>query len=410
VDPVRPPSPDPARLVQVVAAFARRATGEFSVDGLLHDLATAAADVLDVDGAGVTHLDGDRMAVAHVLPPSLEPVERAQEEDQDGPCHEAARTGSPVVEEDLAATAARWPRFAERALAAGVHAVAGLPLLGRGRAWGAMDLYRRAPGPFTPAQLDAARVLADVACGYVVMAHDRQVAEAAQRRAAHAATHDALTGLPNRALLHDRLHHAVATTARNGRAMAVVFLDLNGFKQVNDTHGHHAGDELLRRVADRLTTAVRAGDTLARWGGDEFVLVCESLHLGAHPGEGGDGGGPGLDGHALDVIADRLRAALDAPFLLPVAAAPGSPPRRVAVHVGASIGAAACVPTPGSGTDEVEGLLRSADEAMYRAKRARRAGRPPDRGVVTILLHDGRTGARAGDGRPVTTGTGETGA
>ena len=423
---------DHARLVEVIAAFARRATSDFSLAGLLDDLAVAAAGVLDVDGAGVTYLEGEQMTVAHVLPPFLQPVEQVQEEDQEGPCHDAARTRTWVVEEELAEHSYRWPRFAERALAAGVHAVASLPLLGREQVWGAMDLYRRAPGPFAAEQLAVARVLADVACGYVVMAHDRQVAQAAQQDAAHAATHDTLTGLPNRALLYDRLHHAVATTARSRQAMAVVFVDLDGFKQINDTHGHHAGDELLRQVAQRLAAAVRIGDTLARWGGDEFVVVCESLHAIGHPvaSAGGAGSVEGgdeersLDEHAVKVITDRLRNALEEPVHLPaslpittldsapskpgwaeaaVNPAPGPEAASVAVRIRASIGAAACVPAPGAGEREVEDLLRSADEAMYRAKRARQSGHQSEhqsehRGsyqtghdVVTLLLEPSAT-------------------
>lgn len=264
-------------------------------------------------------------------------------------------------------------------------------------------------------------MLADVACGYVVMAHDRQQAQDAQEQAAHAATHDVLTGLPNRALLYDRLNHAVAATARNGQGVAVVFLDLDGFKAVNDTHGHHAGDELLRQVATRLAGAVRKGDTLARWGGDEFVVVCESLHR-AHPGDrplktevpasnqapvqGQDfeplpksepqseqeeagtvlaGAGKQarivVDEHALEVIIDRLRACLSDPFTIPTAGAEGGPGRQTQaraqaqvqaqVQVAASIGAAAAAPTAGAEQQTVEQLLRTADEAMYRTKRAR---------------------------------------
>lgn len=420
---------DPGRLVKVVADFARRATGDFTLEGLLEDLAVAAVQVLAIDGAGVTYRVGEQMRVVHALPDFVAPVERVQEDDQEGPCHDAARTHTPITEGELAEHTERWPRFAAHALAAGVNAVASLPLLARGQVWGAIDLYRRAVGPFDAEQLAAAQMLADVACGYVVMAHDRQQAQDAQEQAAHAATHDVLTGLPNRALLYDRLHHAVATTARNGQGVAVVFLDLDGFKAVNDTHGHHAGDELLRQVATRLAGAVRKGDTLARWGGDEFVVVCESLHR-AHPGDSplktqvpvsnqapaqgqdyepspqsepqsdqeetgtvlagaGEQARIVVDEHALEVIIDRLRACLSDFFTIPTAGAEGRPGRQaqvqaqvqVQVQVAASIGAAAAAPTAGAEQQTVEQLLRTADEAMYRTKRARTL--PPQDGAST---------------------------
>src|SRR5208283_3656626 len=91
------------------------------------------------------------------------------------------------------------------------------------------------------------------------------------------AHHDALTGLPNRALFLERLQQALARAGRSGRPLAVVFLDLDDFKLVNDSCGHDHGDLLLKKLTPRLVAAVRAGDTVARLGGDEFVALCEGL-------------------------------------------------------------------------------------------------------------------------------------
>ena len=94
---------------------------------------------------------------------------------------------------------------------------------------------------------------------------------------AHQATHDPLTGLPNRLLFLDRLDHALARSRRTGDKLAVLFLDLDDFKLVNDTLGHEAGDQLLLAMTERLQAAVRTGDTVARFGGDEFVVLCEEV-------------------------------------------------------------------------------------------------------------------------------------
>jgi diguanylate cyclase (GGDEF)-like protein/PAS domain S-box-containing protein len=167
-------------------------------------------------------------------------------------------------------------------------------------------------------------------------------AEARRLNAAleHRALHDALTDLPNRGLFADRLGQALRAAARDRATLAVLFLDLDRFKAVNDRLGHHAGDLLLRQVAARLRGALRASDTVARLHGDEFAVLL-----------------PGDDAAAAAVVAGTLRAALGPPFALPG----GSE------HVAASIGIAA-YPAHGQ---EVEALMRRADAAMYRAKRAR---------------------------------------
>jgi diguanylate cyclase (GGDEF)-like protein len=340
---------DDGPLLEVFLTFARNATGPFDIDDILRDLVAGAGRVLPVGGAGVAYCVDDRMRFVHATTAEAAEVEKVQDGLQKGPCKDVQATGEAVVEPDLAAGSDRWPGFTEQALARGFRAVASVPLRARDRVWGALDLYRAEPGGFGTAELAAARTLADVAVGYVVMAHDRDTALAAERQSLHAAHHDALTGLPNRALLFDRLEHALATATRTGTAVGVLFLDLDGFKEVNDALGHHAGDQLLVRVASQLAETVREGDTVARFGGDEFVIVCE--HLPAGP--------DAVAGRELAAIADRVRAALARPT------GPAAHEAGLGVSIGLAISA---------GGGDVDALIREADQAMYQAKRRTSGG------------------------------------
>lgn len=152
------------------------------------------------------------------------------------------------------------------------------------------------------------------------------------------AMYDMLTGLGNRALLRDRMTGALARSRRTARPVGVLLLDLNGFKPVNDTYGHDAGDTLLKVVADRLRTCVRTEDTVARLGGDEFVVVTEDLR----------------EPRDVLVVAERIVEALNEPVIVD----------GHALRTPASIGIA--LSTPGCSPDDV---LREADAAMYVAKR-----------------------------------------
>ena len=155
----------------------------------------------------------------------------------------------------------------------------------------------------------------------------------------HQALHDALTGLPNRALIMDRIESALARARRGNQPLAVMLLDLDGFKSVNDTYGHATGDELLQAVSRRLVGALRSSDTVGRLGGDEFVVIAEGNSLDAGP----------------EVIAERIKAVLSEPFHI-------EQPRRVTLHTQASIGIAL------GPRDEGDELLRDADIALYQAK------------------------------------------
>jgi diguanylate cyclase (GGDEF)-like protein len=155
---------------------------------------------------------------------------------------------------------------------------------------------------------------------------------------AYQATHDALTGLPNRTLFHDRLHQAILTTARSGDAVAVMLMDLDRFKEINDALGHQTGDLVLQEMSNRLGRMVREGDTIARLGGDEFALVVTALD----------------DIAAVQVVANRILQAFEAPFMI----------NGMALHIGTSLGIA-IHPEQGSSPDV---LIQRADVAMYVAK------------------------------------------
>jgi diguanylate cyclase (GGDEF)-like protein/PAS domain S-box-containing protein len=174
--------------------------------------------------------------------------------------------------------------------------------------------------------------------GAVIVFHDVSVARAIGAEMSYLAQHDTLTNLPNRTLLQDRLNQAIALASRNRTQMAVLFLDLDGFKQINDSMGHLIGDKLLQSVAQRLVSSVRHSDTVSRLGGDEFVILLAQIK---HAGDGG-------------FKAGKLLKLLSEPF-------------EIDTHtllITASIG----VSTYADKSD-AESLLKSADLAMYQAKK-----------------------------------------
>jgi diguanylate cyclase (GGDEF)-like protein len=202
---------------------------------------------------------------------------------------------------------------------------------------------RRKSGEIYPEWLTISTVRDDVgtATGYVGVFTDISRIRHAATQLEHLAHHDALTDLPNRVLLRSRLGHSLDRARRSGSGCAVIFLDLDHFKPVNDRLGHLAGDELLREVAVRIRSRLREPDTLARWGGDEFVAVIEDI---------GDGAAR---------LASELIDLLQPPFVLTGGAL-------------ASIGASAGVSLFPRDGDDPEPLLRHADEALYQAKNAGR--------------------------------------
>jgi|GEM_PF-5178741 len=189
----------------------------------------------------------------------------------------------------------------------------------------------------------AVSVLAAARVAALVRRLDRaqRASREAEQRLEHIAAHDVLTGLPNRRLLVDRLENALSRVRRQRRMVAVLFLDLDRFKEINDAHGHRAGDRLLVQTAERLQSAVRDGDTVARLGGDEFVVVCPDV--------------PGA--YEAVIVAERILRTVARPYDLD----------GVRAEIATSIGVALV-------DDKVppDDLLRDADRALYEAKQSGR--------------------------------------
>ena len=166
--------------------------------------------------------------------------------------------------------------------------------------------------------------------------------EEANRKIRHAAVHDPLTGLPNRILLEDRVQQLQIQSRRRGLSVAFIYIDLDGFKAVNDTLGHEAGDQVLKTVAELISSLLRESDIAARLGGDEFVVVGEVDRANAHEG--------------ARLVAERIRKSIDEGVRLP-------DPK---LKIGSSIGVAVFP----DDTGDFAGIMRLADRAMYAAKKA----------------------------------------
>ena len=199
--------------------------------------------------------------------------------------------------------------------------------------------FRHANGDVVWAQLSLSRVESDGERYVVALAEDITARKHAEDALRHQSLHDPLTGLANRSLFRDRLEHALAASTRSARPVGVLYIDLDGFKQVNDNAGHGAGDELLIVAAGRLSQATRPGDTVGRLGGDEFAILCPDL----------------VDSVGLQAVAERVLHTINTVF--PLAAGH----HRISASVGVAL------------SDEfstVDSLLALADAGMYSAKKA----------------------------------------
>lgn len=215
----------------------------------------------------------------------------------------------------------------------------------------------RLDGSTCPVELALRKIAVGKESWAMAILRDITSAKAHESKLRHLALHDSLTGLPNRVLLKDRLDHALNLARRNGEPLHLAILDLNRFKEVNDTLGHQVGDDLLTLVAKRLVDCVRKGDTVARLGGDEFAVLLPEQSVGGSAWE----------------VAERIRMALRRPFKLP---------HNISLEIDVSIGLAIY---PDDADCESK-LMQCADVAMYEAKQHATGIEPydPDKDLNSI--------------------------
>jgi diguanylate cyclase (GGDEF)-like protein len=301
----------------------------------------ALQDVLDGIVAGAGELLGDEIAALRLVEPHntsqmvmaaatgvqgdlLEALKRGPV--GEGVGGQAIATGELVVQEEYSDWDGGFQAYRERGLRAAMAA----PVHENGVSVGSLTVASFRPGRhYTRTEQEVLIAFAEHASLALTDARNFE-------DAVHQAFHDSLTGLPNRALFLDRLEHAHARSKRSGSPIAVLFIDLDDFKIINDSLGHAAGDEALKQVAQRLALSIRASDTAARFGGDEFAVLLEDLETPT----------------AAPTVADRILESLHEPFTI----------QGQEVNIGASIGISTSA-HPGS-----DDLLRNADLAMYRAK------------------------------------------
>ena len=238
-------------------------------------------------------------------------------------------SGNPVWLPDVA----RQPGFrrGQAAAKADLHCAFAFPILAGGQPLGIMEFYGRDIKQPDETLLQVVRAIGSQLGQYLV----RQQAE---ERVRHLAHYDELTGLPNRTMFNERLSHALAHARRTETSLAILFIDLDRFKNINDTLGHESGDRVLKEVAQRLRDCLRESDTVGRLGGDEFVVLIEEPPRPVNAG----------------VVAQKILAAMGTPFLV----------QAQEFHITASIGISSY---PGDGADMLT-LMKNADIAMYRAK------------------------------------------
>ena len=291
-------------MAQMLSDFSRSLTELQSVDLLLDRLCRPPwTSCRSTVRASYSSTAGGRRSSRRRVPRPKRP-ETAQQLEADCLAGASARAAAGITVVDLTGDST-WPRYSTAAVDAGFRSVAAIPLIAGETVRGVLDLYRCVPQQLDWTALVAARALVDLTSSQLLVAEDRQRAAVALDEMSHRALHDPLTGLANRALFSDRLEHALAARTRHWSPVVVMFADLDGFKKVNDTHGHVAGDLVLQEVTRRFEGVVRAEDTLARLGGDEFAVLSSSFS---------PEGGPEAVAATATLVALRLVESLAAPF------------------------------------------------------------------------------------------------
>jgi diguanylate cyclase (GGDEF)-like protein len=301
-------------LLERLAHIQRSIVQRSDLEGLLQAIVTGAGELVGGDVVTLRLLDGNTLRLA-----AAAGVDEATRERLAGRTFVGPLPTELSVQEDP-----EHPALQPE----GLRSVVSAPVLRNGKPCGLLAVSSRSAGHFGPEEREAMVAFAEHASLALTDAHNHA-------DAVHRALHDPLTNLPNRSLFVDRLRQAELRAARAGTAVGVLFLDLDGFKTINDSLGHGRGDELLIAVASRLSQALRVGDTAARLGGDEFAVLVDGLH----------------DERETVTVAQRMLETLRAPVEL----------GGQLVTVRASIGVATA---RGPGED----LLRDADLAMYQAK------------------------------------------
>jgi diguanylate cyclase (GGDEF)-like protein len=326
-----------AQQQSAVVRFGQQALEGTDIDELAREACRILSDVLNIDYGVVLKLlpRGDELLLVAAVGLSEELIGEARvPADYRSQSGYALATGKPSVVNDWN-TETRFQQ-SELQRQQGIQSAAIILIKGKEEPFGVLGAGARELHRFTQADVSFMQAIANVLANAV----ERRRTE---ERTQHEALHDALTGLPNRSLFFDRLQHALSVAERRRTTVAVLFLDLDQFKLVNDSLGHAAGDELLAAIAPRIEQALRPGDTVARFGGDEFAVLAEDVG----------------NEHGAIRIAERIAEALARPLIL----------REREHFVSASIGISI-----GTGTEEPEALIRDADAALYRAKDHGRGG------------------------------------